>query len=48
MIISPILTEIFNNILLNDEMTPSMKNGIIQLILKKKRNTVTETFPCKQ
>ena len=34
--IVPILTEVFNNIWLNDEMPSSMKNGIIQLIYKKK------------
>ena len=38
--IVPILTEVFNNIWLNDEMPSSMKNGIIQLIYKKK-GTVT-------
>ena len=38
--IVPIVTEVFNNIWLNDEMPSSKKNGIIQLIYKKK-GTVT-------
>ena len=39
--LAPILAEVYNNIWLRDEMTISMRNGIIQLIYKKK-STPTE------
>ena len=39
--LAPILAEVYNNIWLRDEMTISMRNGIIQLIYKKK-GTPTE------
>ena len=39
--LAPILAELYNNIWLREDMTISMKNGIIQLIYKKK-GTPTE------
>ena len=39
--LAPILAELYNNIWLREDMTISIKNGIIQLIYKKK-GTPTE------